>query len=216
MKVKRYVGSIPANVSKAMGRFAGGVLASVDRIASDDALQQGSCHPNVAEWIEDNGGKAVTGWLLVKKSSFISRGIWVWVFHTVWQDKKGNLIDITSQGELHDVEKSIFWIDISRKPDLKEGLTFNNIMVVDGSAFAKQCGDLNNMEINAGELYWVAPDMKLLKPLKMHGGMYRWLNFKYCDNIKLFEKITGFSFHDYIKFANKKIDKELVFDFSLN
>lgn len=216
MKVKRYVGSIPANVSKAMGRFAGGVLASVDRIASDAALQQGSCHPNVAEWVEDNGGKAVTGWLLVKKSSFISRGIWVWVFHTVWQDKKGNLFDITYQGELHDVEKSIFWIDISRKPNLKEGLTFNNVVVVDGSAFAKQYGDLNNMEINAGELYWAAPDMKLLKPLKMHGGMYRWLNLKYCDNIKIFEKITGCNFHDYMGFGNKKIDKELVFDFSLN
>jgi hypothetical protein len=216
MKVKRYVGSIPANVSKAMGRFAGGVLASVDRIASDDAMQQSSCHPNVAGWVADNGGKAVTGWLLVKKSTFISRGIWVWVFHSLWMDKKGNLIDITYQGEQHDDEKSIVWLDIFRKPDLNEGLTYNNIMVVDNGACAKQYGELNNMGINPGEIYWASPDMTLLKPIKMHNGIYRWLNLRYSKNIKMFEDIAGCNFHDFLTSKNKEIDKELIFEFSLN
>ena len=33
-----------------------------------------------------------------------------WGFGSVVRDKKGNLFDLTYQGEHHDVEKSIFWI----------------------------------------------------------------------------------------------------------
>lgn len=215
MKVKRYVGSIPANVSKAMGRFAGGVLASVDRIASDQVMQKGSCHPNVEAWVVDNGGKAVTGWMLTKINQLTSAGIWVWVFHTVWQDAKGNLLDITDQGVFHDVEKTIFWVDIFRKPDLVEGFSYNNVLVIDNSAFAEHYGQSIGIDIKAGDIYWATPDMLYLKPQSKHTGRYRLLGDNYATNEKLFEVASGAKFSGDKLVGTDSISRELMLDYSL-
>jgi hypothetical protein len=215
MKVKRYVGSVPVNVSKAMGRFAGGILASVDRVASDHAMQKGSCHPNVEAWVADNGGKAVTGWMLEKISQLTSAGIWVWTFHTVWMDKKGNLLDITDHGNFHDAEKTVFWIDVFRKPDLVEGFSYNNILAIDNSAFAQHYGESIGIEIKAGDIYWSTPDMLYLKPQNKHTGRYRLLGDKYAANEKLFEAASGAKVAGGKLVGTDLISKELMLDYSL-
>lgn len=215
MKVKRYVGSVPSNVSKTMGSFAGGVLASIDRISAELALDEGRCHLNVENWVSENGGKIIRGWLLVRKNSFLSSGIWVWVFHSVWMDKKGNLIDITYHGENHDCEKSIVWLDIYRKPDLVKGLSYNNLMVIDNSAIAKRYSESVEIEIKAGDLYWATPDMMYFKPVKYHTGVYRLLGAAYAENEKIFEQVSGLKINGTILTGAENLHRELMLDFSL-
>jgi hypothetical protein len=216
MKVNRYIGSIPSCVTKAMGQFAGGVLASVERLPSRDALPHGRCHLNVQEWINEYGGRIQSGWMLCKSQGLRQAGVWAWAFHSVWVDKKGKLFDITDSGISHDDEKTVFQIDLFRNADLNEGLSYNTLLIVDNSAFAQHYGSSLGISVKAGELYWATPDLEFLVPLREHSGKYRLLGERYRQNEALLEQMYGVKCDGFGLSGAAQIHRRAFLDFSLH
>lgn len=178
-----------------------------------------NCHLNLAEQIKQLGGKVVNGWLLNRNSQLIGMDLWIFTFHSLWETDNGDLFDITTDKN-NGRDCSTFFIDkASRKIDLTEGVSFNDVVVFNNTSANNALKDSANPYFRYGEVYWTASNMTLFKTLSESNGEYRFLREEYPHNYKLLEKKYKLSYKNGVLNLNgggTHISAYVAFDFSVN
>ena len=170
--------------------FTGGECVMVRKIKDKDHRKitktAGYCHVNVAKCIEAYGGNSVSGWLLNYNINNINRKIYIWCFHSVWQQLDGKLLDVTTNKAYVGRDKSIFIPDTQRVPDLQKGTSYNNFIVIDDSFFAfNYSKDIKDgTEFSQNKMYWCDHSAKIVMPIQDHCGVYKLVNPEYPENIQ--------------------------------
>jgi hypothetical protein len=93
MNTKPYT-NLPFSLYNAITEFAGNKCLLVKKVKTDGCRAL-NCHYNVADVVKAKGGKAINGWLLNRSSQFINNNVWVWTFHSIWEDANGDWFDVT-------------------------------------------------------------------------------------------------------------------------
>lgn len=217
----KYNHKIPSSVRNAMETFTSHdcFLIRNKRELSPDNSLAGNCHFNVEKYVGRLGGKRLSGWLLTRDVKLINHGIWVWAFHSVWEQSNSEIFDVTDDELYQDSESTTVWLDDKRDIDLVEGLNFNNIVVIEKSDVAKLLYTVTGSNIVAGEIYWTNQKMDVMLPLGEHSGIYRWLDPRFPKNIELFEKehncrIEGGRIRSVGR-SNDLISKRALFDYGI-
>ena len=179
-----------------------------------------NCHYNVANQIESFGGTLLNGWLLTKKSSLVNRGIWRWTYHSVWLKTHEECYDITKDKE-NSRDYSTFVPDKNRKINLKVGITYNDILIIENQELADAYNEtgIYNFEVKVGVAYWVLPDMSRIRDTKSFDGKYRLIRPEFPHNSKMLEE------HYDLKIINGKlvsntgtqeVNSNMLFEYSLS
>jgi len=188
LDVTSYADKLPPSLNTLLNDFSGGECVMVRKIKDKDKQnikgRAGNCHINVKMFIEKHGGESVSGWILNRVPKLLDRGMYVWSFHSVWQKPDGKLLDVTEDKYYIGRDKSIFLPDSKRKPDLVEGISYNNFLVLTDHAFAKHYGESIGKQILSNVVYWCDNTMLRLMSLEEHSGEYRLLSDEYPDNVK--------------------------------
>ena len=180
-----YADKLTPELNALLKSFAGSDCIMVRKIKPKEAIngKAGNCHLNVKQYVDKNGGTSVSGWLLNRLPMLMDKGLYVWSFHSVWLKPDGKLADVTDDKHYIGRDKTIFVPDTQRKPDLLEGLSFNNFLVFTERAFAEHYGRSIGKEIKVNTLYWCDTVMTRLLDIDEHSGVYRLLTPEYKDNL---------------------------------
>lgn len=195
------------------------VLVEREKNMNDNEHHANNCHSNVDKYIENYGGKRVGGWLLVRNKTFTNSGLWVWTFHSVWENKEGELLDVTKDTNYTGAFYSTFWIDSYRDADLNAGISHNNLITFDNDAIAELFSQVANFPLAANDAYWATQDMAYFKKITEHSGEYKLLREEYPHNYETLER-------DYnIKVVNGEVQttngrgyvaNDCLFDYSVS
>jgi hypothetical protein len=182
-----YADKLPPSLNNVLKSFTGFECLMVRKIKDKNQLKNksGNCHLNVKAYVDKFGGESVSGWLLYRNPLHSDRGMYVWSFHSVWKKPDGKWLDVTEDKNYIGRDKSIFIPDIKRKPDLYEGISFNNILIIVEPKFALYYGNSIGYQILANCVYWT--DTVMLRVIKEneHSGIYRLLSPEYPNNHKM-------------------------------
>ncbi len=179
-----------------------------------------NCHYNVANQIESFGGSLLNGWLLTKKSSLVNRGIWRWTYHSVWLKTHEECYDITKDKE-NSRDYSTFVPDNNRKINLKVGITYNDILIIENQEFAdayNQTG-IYDFEVKVGVAYWVLPDISRIRETKSFDGKYRLIRPEFPINSKMLEEQYDLKIINGKLVSNtgtQEVNSNMLFEFSLS
>jgi hypothetical protein len=220
-KVKIYTHKISTSVRANMSKLTSNecVLVEREKKMNDNEHRASNCHRNVDKYVENYGGKRVGGWLLARNKKFTNCGLWLWSFHSVWQNKDGELLDVTKDANYTGAFYSTFWIDSYRVADLKTGVSHNNVITFENDAIAAFCSQVINFPLAANDAYWTTQDMGHYKKITEHSGEYKLLREEYPHNSDAFER-------DYkMKVVNGTVQKadgasrvsnDCLFDYSVS
>jgi len=179
-----------------------------------------NCHINVAKQIEEFGGSLLNGWLLTKKSSLIDKGMWRWTYHSVWMKNHDECYDITKDKD-NSREYSTFVPDINRKINLKVGISYNDILIIENTALVERMNEtgIYDFTIKEGVAYWMLPDLSRVRDTKSYDGKYRLIRPEYPVNTQMLEEKYD------LKIVNGKlksntgsqdVNPNMLFEFSLH
>jgi hypothetical protein len=219
---KIYTEKLPKNIREPLKQFARNDCLLVKKCIQDVGLEnrQGNCHINVKGYVDALGGEMVNGWLLNRDKRFINQGIWCWSFHSVWLTHENLLVDVTDDKNYQTNAFTTFTPDTNRKFNLEEGINFNNIVIFDNEALAKNWGNYIGKDLKVGVIYWASADMLRLKDLTEHTGQYRLLHKGYTHNHTMLYEKYGIAIVDnkviQLDAANDKVHADVLFDFSLS
>ncbi len=179
-----------------------------------------NCHYNVANQIESFGGSLLNGWLLTKKSSLVNKGIWRWTYHSVWLKTHEECYDITKDKE-NSRDYSTFVPDNNRKVNLKVGITYNDILIIENQELAdayNQTG-IYDFEVKIGVAYWVLPDISRIRETKSFDGKYRLIRPEFPINSKMLEEQYDLKIINGKLVSNtgtQEVNSNMLFEFSLS
>lgn len=195
------------------------VLVEREKKMNDNEHRANNCHRNVDKYVENYGGKRVGGWLLVRNKKFINGGLWLWTFHSVWENNEGKLLDVTKDRNYTGAFYSTFWIDSYRHADMNAGVSHNNVITFENNAIAEIFSHVANYPLSANDAYWATQDMAHYKKITEHSGQYKLLRDEYPHNFEALER-------DYkIKVVNGMVQKtdghshvsnDCLFDYSVS
>jgi len=220
-KVKIYTNKISTSVRINMSKLTDNdcVLVEREKKMNDSDHLANNCHRNVDKYVENFGGKRVGGWLLARNKKYTNCGLWLWTFHSVWQNKEGELVDVTNDTNYTGAFYSTFWIDSYRVADLNTGVSHNNVITFENNAVAAVFSQLTNFSLAANDAYWTTQDMAHYKKITEHTGKYKLLREEYPHNFDALER-------DYnIKVVNGMVQKtdgdsyvsnDCLFDYSVS
>ena len=179
-----------------------------------------NCHINVEKQIEQFGGSLLNGWLLTKKSSLINNGIWRWTYHSVWLKTHEECYDITKDNH-NSRDFSTFVPDNSRKINLKVGITYNDILIIENQELANQYNEtgIYDFEVKTEVAYWVLPDLSRIRDTKSYDGKYRLIRPEYPLNSKMLEEQYDLKIINGKLVSNtgsQEVNSNMLFEFSLN
>ena len=184
MNTKQY-NKLPKQVNDAIAQFTQSSCLLVPKYASNNSAK-GNCHYNVREQVQLHGGKIINGWLLHRNSMLINMGNWHWSFHSVWQNSKGELYDITYDPN-NTRDFSTFIPDANRTIDLVAGVSYNDIAIFEHNAVTEPF--MQAYSLNYGEVYWTSSSQFI--PSSAFGGQYRLLRPEFAHNYALLEQKYG-------------------------
>jgi hypothetical protein len=216
-----YTQKIPSNVREGMSKLTGDDCYLIKRRKKGLTGKgiQGNCHFNVQQWVDKIGGERIRGWLLYRNRSLMNKGLWIWVFHSVWKTPEGEIVDVTQDSTYEGSDFTTVWFDKSRDIDLLEGTSYNNVVVFENfnsaSSFSKNVG----VEALVGEPYWTTNSMSNILKISDHSGKYKWLDESFPNNIKLLESEYNCKVIDGKLVPNEgssnKISSKIFFDYSV-
>lgn len=185
--ITSYADKLPPSLNVVLKSFTACECSMVRKIKEKDKLNNraGNCHVNVKAYVDNFGGLSVSRWILNRNSSLSDRGMFVWTFHSVWQKPDGKWLDVTEDKHYIGRDKSIFIPDSQRVPDLKEGLSHNNFLVIVEPKFAEYYGNSTGFKIITNKVYWTDTVMLRMLDTNEHSGVYRLITPEYPDNIKM-------------------------------
>jgi len=211
---------LPALVDKSIKSFTSNSPLLVKQKLDTPNSKPLNCHYNVANQIELSGGILMNGWLLTKKNSLISRGIWRWTYHSVWLKTHEECYDITKDKE-NSRDYSTFIADTNRKINLKVGITYNDILIIENQELAdayNQTG-IYDFEVKVGVVYWVLPDISRIRETKSFDGKYRLIRPEFPLNSKLLEEQYDLKILNGKLVSNtgtQEVNSNMLFEFSLS
>ena len=180
--------------------------------------KHGNCHANVQLWVDKIGGECVSGWLLNRDNRYLNKGIWIWIFHSVWKTPENKLVDVTIDPIYQNSDFVTFWPDKERKAEWKIGKNYNNIVIFQNAETAKRNLSESVVSPNSGVIYWTTPNLQNLRTIEQHDGMYRHIKREFPENIKFMEEKYGLTLSEgQLISLNRKssYSSELLFDTSL-
>lgn len=220
-----YTDKLSPALNQMLKSFTGSECIMVRKVKEKDSLKgsAGNCHINVKKYIDKHGGTSVSGWLLNRIPAMIDKGMYVWSFHSVWMKPDGKLVDVTDDKHYIGRDKTIFVPDTQRVPDLAQGLSFNNFIVVTDDRLASHYGTSIGKEIRANTPYWCDTTMMTLLGLDEHTGVYRLLGNDYPQNEKLLCDEYEIDFingrpvpRPGSKYESTGYPKNMIFDYSIS
>jgi len=194
-------------------------LVKQDTSYGNEFSISGNCHLNVQKLIKRFGGKQIYGWQLVRDNNLVEKGIWIWIFHSIWEKPNGELIDTTKNDIYKNMNFNTFWIDSNREADTNEGTAYNSIVIFSDNRIADFSSHLFNCNINKGEIYWTLPSMSNIRTMNQHDGKYRLLNKRYEENHRLLKEKYGIEIVGgrlVTIHGRKAVNDKIMFDFSVN
>lgn len=179
-----------------------------------------NCHTNVAKQIEDFGGSLLNGWLLTRKSKLINNGVWRWTYHSVWLKSNDECYDITKDND-NSREYSTFVPDFERNIDLKEGVTYNDIVILDSQDIVDGYNNtgIYDFEVKIGVAYWVLADLSRIRDTNSYNGQYRLIREEYPKNAKKLEDEYDLKIIDGKLVSNtgkQEVNSNMLFEYSLH
>jgi len=216
-----YTHKIPSNVRDGMSTFSGEECYLIRRRKKGLTGKgiQGNCHFNVQGWVDKIGGERLTGWLLYRNRSLINKGLWVWVFHSLWKTPEGQIVDVTQDSTYEGSDFTTVWLDKSRDIDISEGTSYNNVVVFENNTSAKNFTKNVGTEALVGIPYWTTPSMNDILKISEHTGKYRWVDESFSENIKLLESEYNCKVKDGKLVPNEgasnQISSKIFFDYSV-
>jgi hypothetical protein len=190
LKAKMYTDKISSLVKNSMSKLTNNdcVLVEREKKMNDNEHRANNCHHNVDKYVENYGGKRVGGWLLIRNKKFINGGLWLWTFHSVWENKDGELLDVTKDTNYTGAFYSTFWIDSNRVADLNKGISHNNVITFETNAIAEAFSHVVNFPLSANDAYWATQNMTHYKKITEHSGEYKLLREEYPQNFEALER----------------------------
>ena len=175
LDVTSYADKLPPSLNAVLKSFTGGECVMVRKAKEKEKItgKAGNCHYNVKVVVDKNGGSMVSGWLLSRNPSLMDKGMYIWNFHSVWMKPDGKLLDVTEDRHYEGRDKTIFVPDVTRKPDLDEGTSYNSFVVFTEGAFARHYGTSIGREIVTNKPYWADNLVRTLIEVDEHSGVYR-------------------------------------------
>lgn len=210
MNTKHYT-NLPVSVYNSITEHAGNKCLLVKKIKVDGCKAL-NCHYNVENVVKNRGGKVINGWLLNRSSQFINNGVWVWTFHSVWEDANGDWFDITPD---HNNERdcSTFVPDATRAADMQQGINYNDCVF-----FSKESIFTLVTSAPIGELVWTYSGLKHFAPISC-SGKYLLLRAEFPHNYDSLKRDYGLEIING-KLVNNTgsnmLDSRIAFDYSLN
>lgn len=179
-----------------------------------------NCHTNVSKQIEEFGGSLLNGWLLTKKSSLINNGIWRWTYHSVWMKNNDECYDITKDKD-NSRDYSTFVVDSNRKINLKVGITYNDILIIESQELVSAYNETGayDFEVKSGVAYWVLPDLSRIRDTVNYDGRYRLIRPEYPLNSKMIEEQYDLKIINGKLVSNtgsQEVNSNMLFEFSLH
>ena len=186
---KLYNDKIPATIRVAMRAFTQHdcYLIRKRKRGATSKGEKGNCHLNVQEWVDKKGGRRIPCWMLYRSRALTSKGLWIWIFHSVWQSPENDISDVTLNESYADADYTTAWFDASRDVDFVEGISFNNVLCVATDSAAHALSARLGYRIETGVCYWATSSLSLVIPLETHSGQFRWISRDYPNNIKRLE-----------------------------
>ena len=182
---KSYISKLPSGVVAGMKQLSEDDCFLVKRrvsITSDDNAEHNS-HRNVQNKVDSLGGKRISGWLLIRKKELIDRGVYIWLFHSVWQTPDGECFDTTQNALYENSEAVTFWLDTAREADLSLGTSYNSVIVLADEMAVKAWRPNIQRDLEAAKPYWTDDTVTMFVDFEMHSGVYRILNKEYPKNL---------------------------------
>lgn len=217
-----YTEKIPSSVRDAMKTFAQDDCYLVKRRKKGLTGKgvQGNCHFNVQNWVESIGGQRIAGWLLYRNKSLVNKGIWIWIFHSVWKTPEGEVVDVTQDTTYSGSNFTTVWFDASRNIDMVNGTSYNNIVVFENSNIAESFGKNIGAHVEPGTTYWTNSTLKTIIPINDSNGKYKWIDDSFPNNIKQLESEYDCRVVDGKlvpnSSSNKMVSTKIFFDYSIN
>ena len=188
--LKAYNFKLPIEVSDTINLFTNNECILVKKNLNHSYSQVQNCHYNVQSFVDENGGDIIFGWQLQRTSKLIRAGIWLWVFHSVWKKNDNEYFDLTKD-LVSRKQYSTFIADSNRYFDFKNGLTYNDIVILekkyDRKLFEPKC----DFQIESGKVYWTLYNLSRIKKVddtNDEDGICRIITPKYPKNIELLFK----------------------------
>lgn len=187
---KLYNDKIPATVRAAMRAFTQQDCYLVRRRKRGATSKgaQGNCHANVQAWVDKKGGTRIPCWMLYRSRKLESSGLWIWIFHSLWRSPENEISDVTQHEAYADADYTTVWLDAKRDADLKEGISFNNVLCLATQQAADSLSNKIGYQIEVGKCYWATSSLSVVVPLEGHSGQYRWVTRDFPNNIRKLEE----------------------------
>lgn len=186
---KSYMSKLPTGVITGMRQLSEDDCYLVKRRVSITPNDSNELNPhrNVQNKVDNLGGERISGWLLIRKKELIERGVYIWLFHSVWQTPDGDCFDTTQNPLYENSEAVTFWLDSGRKADLDRGTSYNSLIVLADADAVKAWRPNIQRDMEASKAYWTDDTVTMFVDLDMHSGIYRMLNEQYPQNFKALE-----------------------------
>jgi len=198
---KPYAKKIPKRVRNSMQTAIGGQCFLVKKLETSESGEHAcraftSCHSQVQNLVDTQGGKRIQGWQLFTHKTYIDLGIYLWVFHSIWQTPEGEHLDLTVDIDALGGNSIVFWPDPKRKVDLSKGYNFNSLLVCETEKGTEPMTVASSTRIQKSKLYWATADSRNVLPYTESDGIYRYLTEEYAHNRQLFKQ----RYSDYVEF----------------
>jgi hypothetical protein len=212
---------LPKSLNTTLKSFIGNQYVEVKKFEENEKLLNkiGNCHLNVQAYIDRFRGSSVSGWLLNNNQTYIQRQMFIFSFHSVWQKPDGSWLDVTEDKDYITNENTIFVNDVQRLPDLVEGVSYNNFVIITEPKFAEYYGGALSKKIHTNKPYWIDISLKHLMNIDEHDGSYRLIGPNYPNNIEMMCKKYNLEMIDgkaQAKLKSGKLPVKFLFDFSVS
>ena len=215
---KPYNDKLPKAIRDGINNFTGNEAILVKQKLDTEFNRPLNCHYNVYNYIKANGGELVNGWLLSRKTNLINDGIWHWSYHSILKTSNTEYFDITKDNK-NSRDYSTFVPDYNRKIDLKEGISYNDILILEHKHLTDQFNEIYNFEILDSTAYWVLNNLSRIRETSEYNGQYRFLRSEFPNNTKVLEERYRVTVVDgKLKHldGNDEVDSNMMFEFNIS
>ncbi len=184
---KPYNDKLPKVIRDGINNFAGNECVLVKQKLDTKFNRPLNCHYNVRDYVKEAGGEQINGWLLNRKSSFINEGVWHWSFHSIWKKNDAEFYDLTIDKH-NSRDYSTFVPDHNRTLNLIDGVSFNDILILEHNKLTHQFNEIYDFEVKEGVAYWVLSNFTRIRNTADYNGEYRFLRPEFPGNTTELEK----------------------------
>jgi hypothetical protein len=178
---KPYNDKLPKVIREGINNFAGSECILVKQKLDTEFSKSLNCHYNVRDYVKLAGGEQVNGWLLNRKSSYINEGIWHWSYHSLWKKSDTEYFDITKDKN-NSREFSTFVPDTGRIVNLTDGVSFNDILILEHKHLTDQFNEVYDFNVKEGVAYWVLSNFTRIRNTTEYDGQYRFIRPEFPNN----------------------------------